>query len=127
LAIEPGSASRESYFEQWEAERARAHARRSRGPDPRHAPAFVDLGKGFTVDLLDARLLRYSDEGKTMTIAADRSHWASPGGMISLSQASTRRWDAPHDTEDLDPIERTRILGNVLLALASLEYNVHVV
>jgi hypothetical protein len=95
-------------------------------------PALIDLGEGFTVELVSATSLRYAEAGKTMALhrdwlVRDLESSIAPGFSLTIWQSSTARWESPHDIEDLGAPERARVLGNVLRALASRGLSAHVI
>ncbi len=65
---------------------------------------------GFAVEVLGQTGIRYTEGEKSIFI--DSEALAKPGA-IALYASSIKRWEPPHETDELESSDRDRIIENI--------------
>jgi hypothetical protein len=90
-------------------------------------PRLIESSDGFSVEELTRTRLLYREGGRSAHVYYEYNAPGASALMTIWRGDSIRKWDAPHDADEMTDSDKDRIIGNVCRAYAAKGYGIDVI
>jgi hypothetical protein len=84
-------------------------------------PNLIESTAGFSVQVLGRTGMRYREEGRSVSLDSELMN--EPMAMLAYA-GSIKKWDAPHEADQVNDSDRRRIVQNITRAFEAMGYKI---